>query len=162
MDVAIPEVNKFNPPNRLLCGPGPGNAHPRVLSKMSLPQVGHLDPYFLELMEDIKALLRYAYQTKNDFTIPVSGTGSAAMEACVCNMIEPGDTMLIGVNGYFGKRLVDMAGRYGAKVSAAPLACPGAASHHVSLLPMLSCLRAAAGHVHISPYLIPFVWRGDR
>ena len=71
---------------------------------MGLPQVGHLDPYFLELMEDIKALLRYTFQTKNDFTIPVSGTGSAAMEACVCNMIEPGDTMLIGVNGYFGNR----------------------------------------------------------
>ena len=83
---------------------------------MGLPQVGHLDPYFLELMEDIKALLRYTFQTKNDFTIPVSGTGSAAMEACVCNMIEPGDTMLIGVNGYFGNRLCDMASRYGAKV----------------------------------------------
>ena len=107
-DVNLPEVRKFNPPNRLLCGPGPGNAHPRVLSKMSLPQVGHLDPYFIELMEDIKALLRYTFQTTNEFTIPVSGTGSAAMEACVCNMLEPGDTILIGVNGYFGNRLCDM------------------------------------------------------
>jgi len=117
LSVALPTVNKFDPPHRLLCGPGPGNAHPRVLSKMSLPQVGHLDPYFLELMEDIKALLRYSFQTKNEFTIPVSGTGSAAMEACVANMIEPGDKFLIGINGYFGNRLVDMAGRYGADIS---------------------------------------------
>ena len=107
-DVKLPEVRKVNPPNRLLCVPGPGNAHPRVLSKMGLPQVGHLDPYFIELMEDIKALLRYTFQTTNEFTIPVSGTGSAAMEACVCNMLEPGDTILIGVNGYFGNRLCDM------------------------------------------------------
>ena len=116
VDVPLPVVGEFNPPNRLLCGPGPGNAHPRVLAKMGLPQVGHLDPYFLELMEEIKALLRYTFQTKNDFTIPVSGTGSAAMEACVCNMLEPGDTFLVGVNGYFGNRLCDMASRYGAKV----------------------------------------------
>ena len=102
--------------HRLLCGPGPGNAHPRVLAKMGLPQVGHLDPYFLQLMEEIKALLRYSFQTENEFTIPVSGTGSAAMEACVCNMVEPGDTILVGVNGYFGNRMCDMASRYGAKV----------------------------------------------
>lgn len=82
---------------------------------MTLPQVGHLDPYFLNLMEQIKSLMRYTYQTKNDFTVPVSGTGSAAMEACVANMIEPGDKFLVGVNGYFGKRLIDMATRYGAE-----------------------------------------------
>jgi len=81
--VSIPKVNRFNPPPRLLCGPGPGNAHPRVHAAMSLPQVGHLDPYFLELMEDIKSLLRYTYQTKNEFTVPVSGTGSGALFACV-------------------------------------------------------------------------------
>ena len=126
MDVPLPVVGEFNPPNRLLCGPGPGNAHPRVLSKMGLPQVGHLDPYFLELMEEIKALLRYTFQTKNDSTIPVSGTGSAAMEACVCNMLEPGDTILVGVNGYFGNRLCDMASRYGAKVCLAQLPGPDA------------------------------------
>lgn len=111
--VAIPMVRKFSPPPRLLCGPGPGNAHPRVHAAMSLPQVGHLDPYFLELMEDIKSLLRYTYQTKNEFTVPVSGTGSAAMEACVANMIEPGDKILVGVNGYFGHRMINMAKRYG-------------------------------------------------
>ncbi|EKX35370.1 hypothetical protein GUITHDRAFT_146568 [Guillardia theta CCMP2712] len=85
---------------------------------MSLPQVGHLDPYFLELMEDIKSLLRYSFQTTNDFTIPVSGTGSAAMEACVCNLIEPGDVFLVGCNGYFGYRLVEMGKRYGAVTQA--------------------------------------------
>jgi DNA-binding transcriptional MocR family regulator len=111
--IPIPTVNKFSPPPRLLCGPGPGNAHPRVHAAMSLPQVGHLDPYFLELMEDIKALLRYTYQTKNEFTVPVSGTGSAAMEACVANMVEPGDKILVGVNGYFGHRMINMAKRYG-------------------------------------------------
>ena len=131
MDVPLPAVGEFNPPNRLLCGPGPGNAHPRVLSKMGLPQVGHLDPYFLELMEEIKALLRYTFQTKNDFTIPVSGTGSAAMEACVCNMIEPGDTILVGVNGYFGNRLCDMASRYGAKVRSTRLPARTHATRHV-------------------------------
>jgi len=111
--VAIPAVHKFSPPPRLLCGPGPGNAHPRVHAAMSLPQVGHLDPYFMELMEDIKALLRYTYQTNNEFTVPVSGTGSAAMEACVANMVEPGDKILVGVNGYFGHRMINMAQRYG-------------------------------------------------
>ena len=111
--VPMPKVNRFSPPPRLLCGPGPGNAHPRVHAAMSLPQVGHLDPYFLELMEDIKALLRYTYQTTNEFTVPVSGTGSAAMEAAICNMIEPGDKILVGVNGYFGHRMINMAQRYG-------------------------------------------------
>jgi len=115
-DYPVPTVGSFDPPPRLLCGPGPCNAHPRVHAAMSLPQIGHLDPYFLELMDQIKALLRYTWQTKNDFTVPVSGTGSAAMEACVCNMVEPGDKILIGINGYFGHRLVDMAKRYGAEV----------------------------------------------
>ena len=80
-DVNLTEVRKFNPPNRLLCGLGPGNDHPRVLSKMSLPEVGHLDPYFIEVMEDIKTFLQYTFQTTNEFTIPVSGTDSASMEA---------------------------------------------------------------------------------
>jgi alanine-glyoxylate transaminase/serine-glyoxylate transaminase/serine-pyruvate transaminase len=79
-------------------------------------QVGHLDPRFIELMNEVQELLRYAWQTDNQLTIPVSGTGSAAMEASLANTVEPGDTVLIGVNGYFGERLVDMAGRYGANV----------------------------------------------
>ena len=89
---------------------------PRVLSAMSLPPVGHLDPYFLGIMDEIQSLLRYAWQTENRFTIPVSGTGSAAMEASIANIVEPDDVFLVGVNGYFGHRLVDMASRYGADV----------------------------------------------
>lgn len=103
-------------PNRLLLGPGPSNAHPAVLQAMNTPPVGHLDPAFLGLMDEIQSLLRYAWQTQNQLTIAVSGTGTAAMEATIANSIEPGDVVLIGVAGYFGNRLVDMAGRYGADV----------------------------------------------
>lgn len=113
---APPDLGQLNPPHRLLCGPGPGNADPRVHAAMSLPEIGHLDPAFIAMMEDVKALLRYTWQTNNAFTIPVSGTGSAAMEACMANLIEAGDKVLIAVNGYFGKRLCDMADRYGAEV----------------------------------------------
>lgn len=109
-------VKPLDPPPRLLMGPGPCNAHPRVHAAMALPQVGHLDPAFLGIMEEIKTMMRYAWQTQNAFTVPVSGTGSAAMEACVCNMVEPGDKVLVAVNGYFGLRLVEMAKRYGAEV----------------------------------------------
>jgi len=103
-------------PNRLLLGPGPSNAHPAVLQAMNTSPVGHLDPVFLGLMDEIQSLLRYAWQTQNQLTIAVSGTGTAAMEATIANSIEPGDVVLIGVAGYFGNRLVDMAGRYGADV----------------------------------------------
>ncbi|AFY46177.1 serine-pyruvate aminotransferase/archaeal aspartate aminotransferase [Nostoc sp. PCC 7524] len=103
-------------PSRLLLGPGPCNAHPAVLQAMNTPPVGHLDPAFLALMDEIQSLLRYAWQTENSLTIAVSGTGSAAMEATIANAVEPGDVVLIGVAGYFGNRLVDMAGRYGADV----------------------------------------------
>lgn len=111
------ETRDLDMPPRLLLGPGPSNAHPRVLRALSNRQVGHLDPRFIELMNEVQSLLRYAWQTDNPVTIPVSGTGSAAMEAAVANCVEPGDSMLIGVNGYFGERMVDMAGRYGAVVT---------------------------------------------
>ena len=101
---------------RLLLGPGPSNAHPRVLKALSTTQVGHLDPEFINIMNENQALLRYAWQTDNQLTIPVSGTGSAAMEATLANLVEPGDSILVGVNGYFGHRMMDMAGRYGAEV----------------------------------------------
>lgn len=104
------------PPTRLLLGPGPSNAHPTVLQAMSLTPVGHLDPAFLHLMDEIQGLLRYTWQTSNALTLAVSGTGSAAMEAAIANAVEPGDVVLIGVAGYFGDRLVDMAGRYGGDV----------------------------------------------
>ena len=105
-------------PTRLLLGPGPTNAHPEVLQAMNTPPVGHLDPAFLKLMDEIQSLLRYVWQTENLLTIAVSGTGTAAMEATIANIIEPGDVVLVGVNGYFGHRLVDMSGRYGADVQA--------------------------------------------
>ncbi|MDB9446324.1 alanine--glyoxylate aminotransferase family protein [Anabaena sp. CS-542/02] len=103
-------------PLRLLLGPGPSNAHPAVFQAMNHSLVGHLDPAFLELMDEIQSLLRYVWQTENHHTIAVSGTGSAAMEATIANATAPGDVVLIGVAGYFGNRLVDMAGRYGADV----------------------------------------------
>ena len=110
------EASQLDVPPRLLLGPGPSNAHPRVLQALSMRQVGHLDPAFIELMNEVQELLRYAWQTDNQLTIPVSGTSSAAMEASLANTVEPGDAVLIGVNGYFGNRLADMAGRYGADV----------------------------------------------
>jgi alanine-glyoxylate transaminase/serine-glyoxylate transaminase/serine-pyruvate transaminase len=103
-------------PSKLLLGPGPSNAHPTVLQAMSTTPLGHLDPDFLGVMDEIQSLLRYVWQTENPLTIAVSGTGSAAMEATIANAVEPGDVVLIGVAGYFGNRLVDMAGRYGADV----------------------------------------------
>lgn len=110
------EVPQLDVPPRLLLGPGPSNAHPRVLQALSTPQLGHLDPHFIALMNEIQDLLRYAWQTENQLTIPVSGTGSAGMEAAVANMVEPPDVVVVGINGYFGERLADMAGRYGADV----------------------------------------------
>ncbi|MEB3176953.1 MAG: alanine--glyoxylate aminotransferase family protein [Synechococcus sp.] len=103
-------------PDRLLLGPGPSNADPRVLSAIARPPLSHLDPLYLELMNEVQEMLRYVWQTNNRFTIPVSGTGSAAMEATIANCVEAGDTVVVGVIGYFGKRLIDMCGRYGAKV----------------------------------------------
>jgi alanine-glyoxylate transaminase/serine-glyoxylate transaminase/serine-pyruvate transaminase len=90
--------------------------HPRVLRAMSAPLVGHLDPYFLQVMDNTQVLLRYAFQTENRLTIPVSGTGSAGMEAAIANMVEPGTPVLVCVNGYFGLRLAEMARRYGGDV----------------------------------------------
>ncbi len=108
--------SQLNVPPRLLLGPGPSNAHPRVLQAMGMRQLGHLDPEFLEIMKRNQELIRYVWQTDNRVCIPVSGTGSAAMEASFANLIEPGDKVLIAVKGYFGMRMVDMAERYGAEV----------------------------------------------
>ena len=89
------------PPVRLLMGPGPSNVPPSVLAAMARPVIGHLDPVFVKLMEEIKAMLRAVFQTRNEMTFPVSGTGSAGMEFCFVNLIEPGDEVLISVNGVF-------------------------------------------------------------
>lgn len=110
------ETTQLDVPPRLLLGPGPSNAHPRVLQALGMRQVGHLDPAFIALMNEVQELLRYAWQTDNQLTVPVSGTGSAAMEASLANTVEPGDVVLVGINGYFGHRLADMAGRYGGDV----------------------------------------------
>jgi alanine-glyoxylate transaminase/serine-glyoxylate transaminase/serine-pyruvate transaminase len=101
---------------RILLGPGPSMVPPRVLRAIAHPPVGHLDPDFIALMNEVQELLRYVFQTENRLTFPVSGTGSAGMEAALCNFIEPGDSVLVGVNGYFSERIYEMATRYGAEV----------------------------------------------
>lgn len=98
-------------------GPGPSDVAPSVLAAMAMPLVGHLDPVFVKMMEEIKAMLRSVFLTRNEMTFPVSGTGSAGMEFCFVNLIEPGDEVVIGVNGVFGNRMVDVAERCGAKVT---------------------------------------------
>src|SRR5438093_1573740 len=108
--------NEFQPPPRLLMGPGPSMVAPSVLTAMAKPLVGHLDPSFIKMMEEIKGMLRAVFQTQNAMTFPVSGTGSAGMEFCFVNLIEPGDEVLIGVNGVFGARMVEVAERCGARV----------------------------------------------
>jgi len=97
-------------------GPGPSDVHPRVLRAMSTPLVGHLDPSFVEIMDEVQDLLRYTFRTDNQWTIPVSGTGSASMEAAIGNLVEPGDRMLVPTNGYFGDRMASMAERAGGEV----------------------------------------------
>src|SRR3954454_22394156 len=111
----IPDA--FVAPPRLLMGPGPSDVAPSVLKAMSQPLVGHLNPVFVKMMEEIKTMLRTVFITKNEMTFPVSGTGSAGMEFCFVNLIEPGDEVIVGVNGVFGTRMVDVAERCGAKVT---------------------------------------------
>lgn len=110
------ETQPLDLPQRLLLGPGPSNPDPRVLAAIGAGVIGHLDPAFIDLMSEVQELLRYVFQTDNELTIPVSGTGSAGMEASVANALEPGDVILIAINGYFGQRLAEMAGRYEADV----------------------------------------------
>jgi len=110
MDASIGELR---PPNRLLMGPGPSETHPRVLRAFGTPPVGHLDPAFVEVMDETQTLLRETLRTDNEWTIPVSGTGSAAMEAAVGNLVEPGETALVPGNGYFGDRMAEMVRRAG-------------------------------------------------
>jgi alanine-glyoxylate transaminase / serine-glyoxylate transaminase / serine-pyruvate transaminase len=109
-------TNEFHPPARILMGPGPSNVDPRVLLAMAKPMVGHLDPEFLRIMNNIQDLLRQMFGTKNALTIPISGTGSAGMEAAFVNVVEPGDRVLIGINGVFGERMSDVAERCGANL----------------------------------------------
>ncbi len=101
---------------RLLLGPGPSATHPRILQALASPTIGYLDPQFFAIMDQVQEMLRVVFQTTNPLTLPVSGTGSAGMEAALCNFIEPGDSVVVGVNGFFSQRMCEMAGRYGAEV----------------------------------------------
>lgn len=125
MSAAAPKSMSFPQQSmapRTLLGPGPSMVHPRVLQAMAAPLIGHLDPMFLQIMDRIQGMLRFVFETENELTIPISGTGSAAMEAAFANLIEPGNTALICINGYFGHRMVDMAQCYGAQI--AIIECP--------------------------------------
>lgn len=101
---------------RILMGPGPSNVPPRVLQAISAPCIGHLDPYFLSVMDETQRLLRFLFQTENTLTIPVSGTGSAGMETCLVNLVEPGDAVAICVNGVFGNRMCEIVERIGGRL----------------------------------------------
>jgi len=110
------QFRDIDPGTRVLMGPGPSDVAPRVLEAMAAPCVGHLDPYFLEVMDEIQQLLRFLFEADYDLTIPVSGTGSAGMEACFVNLVEPGDEVLVCVNGLFGMRMSDIVERIGGKL----------------------------------------------
>lgn len=109
-------IQSFFPPQRTLMGPGPSDVSPRVLSALARPTVGHLDPSFIKMMDEVKSLLQYAFQTKNKFTMAVSAPGSAGMEACFVNLITPDDTVVVCVNGVFGMRMVENVKRIGANL----------------------------------------------
>ena len=98
-------------PKRTLMGPGPSDVSPEVLEAMSRPTIGHLDPAFVQFMDELNELLRRAFKTRNSITLPISAPGSAGMECCFVNLLEPGDKVVIAVNGVFGGRMVDVATR---------------------------------------------------
>ena len=106
-------IKSFHPPQRILMGPGPSDVSARVLSAMSRPTIGHLDPMFVTMMDEMKELLKYAFQTKNELTMPVSAPGSAGMETCFVNLVEPGDKVIVCQNGVFGGRMKENVERCG-------------------------------------------------
>jgi len=107
-------ITSFHPTPRTLMGPGPSDVSPRVLQALARPTIGHLDPEFVGMMDEVKSLLQYAFQTKNEFTIAVSAPGSAGMETCFVNLVEPQDKVIVCVNGVFGTRMVENVERLGA------------------------------------------------
>ena len=107
-------TKSFYPPIRTLMGPGPSDVSPRVLAAMGRPTIGHLDPLFVELMDEIKQLLQYALKTKNELTLPISAPGSAGMEAAFANLVSPGDTVIVCQNGVSGGRMKENVERCGA------------------------------------------------
>jgi alanine-glyoxylate transaminase/serine-glyoxylate transaminase/serine-pyruvate transaminase len=145
---ALPSQS-FQPPQRLLLGPGPSNVHPRVLAAMARPTIGHLDPAFVGLMDEIKTLLRYAFRTNHALTFPVSAPGSAGMESCVVNLVEPGDRVVVCVNGVFGGRMRENVARAGG----VPIVVEDDFGQPVSIDKVEAALRAnpgvkALGFVH--------------
>src|SRR3981081_2474434 len=112
---ATKKITSFHPPQRTLLGPGPTEIHPRVLTTMSQPAIGYLDPVFVEMMEELKGLLRYVYQTKYSLTFPISGPGSVGMEYCFVNLVRPGDKVIVCRNGVFGGRMIENVERAGGK-----------------------------------------------
>src|SRR5689334_22050121 len=109
----VKRINSFHPPQRTLMGPGPTEIHPRVLTTMSQPAIGYLDPIFVDMMEELKSLLRYVYQTKNPLTFPISGPGSVGMEYCFVNLVAPGTKVIVCRNGVFGGRMIENVERCG-------------------------------------------------
>ncbi len=116
MSLNVNDFRDIDPGVRVLMGPGPSDVAPRVLQAMSAPCIGHLDPTFLSIMDETQRLLRFLFQTENALTIPVSGTGSAGMETCFVNLVEPGDEVVVCVNGVFGTRMSDIVNRLGGKL----------------------------------------------
>ena len=114
-------LSTFIPPERTLMGPGPSDVSPRILNAMARPTLGHLDPLFIELMDETKNLLQYAFKTENALTMPISAPGSAGMEACFVNLVEPGDKVVVCVNGVFGLRMVENVERCGGHVATGAL-----------------------------------------
>ncbi|MCC4785152.1 alanine--glyoxylate aminotransferase [Vibrio splendidus] len=106
-------IDSFYPPHRTLMGPGPSDISPQVLQALSRPTIGHLDPLFIVMMDELKQLLKYAFQTENEFTIAVSAPGSAGMETCFVNLIEPGEKVIVCRNGVFGERMRENVVRCG-------------------------------------------------
>lgn len=106
-------ITSFSPPQRTLMGPGPSDIHPRVLAALSKPTLGHLDPAFVTMMDEMKVLLQHAFQTKNEMTLPVSAPGSAGMECCFVNLVEKGDKVIVCKNGVFGTRMLENVERCG-------------------------------------------------
>lgn len=111
-----PDIPAFQPPRRILLGPGPSDVHPRVLQAMARPTIGHLDPRFVEMLEELKSLLRYAFQTENPLTFALSAPGSVGMETCFVNLVEPGDKVIVCSNGVFGRRMADNVRRIGGQL----------------------------------------------
>ena len=132
--LAAEYMKEFKAPVRILMGAGPSSVNPRVLQAMTNPILGHLDPLFLQVMDDVMQMLRLVFKTSRGLTLPISGTGTAAMEAALCNLVEPGDTVVIAVNDFFASRMADIASRCGGEVHSVDFPSGTAIGPDLSLL----------------------------